>query len=142
MFGIILQWKESYSVHVKEIDNQHKILFEISNRILEKVYNLKNGYKEFDEIFEILDELKDYTDYHFNYEEALLLKHSYPECESQEMEHDFFIKRLNKIDRPGIENIQPEVLDELIVFLTDWIATHILQNDMKYKDFLNSKGVT
>lgn len=137
---MIFKWKDSYSVNIAEIDKQHKKLFEIGARIYD-VANLNDDYDHYDEIMEIMGELKDYTVYHFGYEEKLMAEHGYSDLDTHQVQHKFFIKRLEKILKKDIDDQQQETVGELLNFIADWIAGHILQTDMKYKDFLNAKGI-
>lgn len=136
----MFQWEDRFSVNVKEIDVQHKKLFAIG----EKIYDLsvaKDEYDHYDELMAILDELKNYAEYHFGYEESLLAKNGYAGLENQHFEHMFFIKRLERIGKKDIDGHQNETIAEISAFLVDWISSHILGSDMKYKLFLNEKGI-
>lgn len=134
------KWKDSYSINIAEIDEQHKKLFEIGDRVYDIVL-LDDDYDHYDEIVEIIEELRDYTIYHFEYEEKMLQKHGYNELEFQHFQHSFFVKRLEKIVSKDIDEDQKETTKEIIEFLADWITNHILQSDMKYSHFLNAKGI-
>lgn len=137
---MIFDWKENYSVNVKVIDEQHKRLFDIGA----KIYDLSQADSRFDyydELIGILDELKDYTIYHFEFEEKLLEKYNYEALEHQHIEHTFFIKKLEKVGRKDIDAQQSETISEIATWIGDWITHHILVSDMKYKLFLNQKNV-
>jgi hemerythrin len=56
------------------------------------------------------------------------------------MEHDGFVKKAVEFKKSfdaGNSMISVEVLN----FLSNWIKNHILVNDKKYPEFLNSKGI-
>ncbi len=56
----MIKWKDDYKIGVEQIDKQHQKLFEIAN----EAYNLlKNDfcYDKFDQIIQILAELRDYA---------------------------------------------------------------------------------
>jgi hemerythrin len=137
---MLFKWKDSYSCSISEIDNQHKKLFEIGSRIF-SVASLKDGYDHYDEIMDILNELKDYTIYHFSYEEKLMETHNYENYESHKIEHAFFVKKLMRLEKKDFEGDQNEALMDIITFVADWISGHILKTDMKYKSFFNNKGI-
>ncbi len=134
------EWKESYSVNVAEIDIQHKKMFEIGGRIVDLLL-AKDGYDHYDEIITILQELADYTVYHFGFEEELLEQYGYKELDSQKIEHTFFIKKLEKFRKKDIDADQKSVSTDLVAFVSDWITSHILTADFKYRDHLNGKGL-
>lgn len=136
----MFKWKDEFSVNVASIDEQHKRLFEIGSE-LDDLMALNDEYDHYDEIIDILNKLKDYTIYHFDYEEELFEKYDYEESVSHHFEHHFFIKRLEKLCKKDIDSQQQEAIHEIYTFILDWISEHILKSDMKYKDFLISKGV-
>lgn len=136
MFG----WKDAYSVNIAEIDKQHNELFRIGGKIADLV-NANDDQDHFDEIMVILQELKQYTIYHFEYEEKLMEQYGYVETDSHKIEHLFLIKKLKKFENKDIDTEQKEAVVELVTFISDWIAGHILKTDMKYKEFFNSRGL-
>lgn len=136
----MLFWKDEYGVGIQEIDKQHKKLFDIGERIYYAA-SVNDGYDHYDEIKGFLDELADYTNFHFNYEEELLAGYDYPELEGQKIQHVFFVKKLKKFIAKDLEKGQYEIILEIIGFVSDWIGGHILKSDFAYKDYLIDKGV-
>lgn len=134
------KWKDEYKCDVSNIDEQHQRLFEIGSRIY-YMASLKDGIDHYDEIISVMEELKEYTQYHFDFEEKLLLKNDYPQYEIHKIEHDFFIKKIQRIGKKDLEDQQNEAIMELISFVADWITSHILKTDFQYKEFLNQKGI-
>jgi hemerythrin len=134
------KWKEAYSCNIAEIDKQHKRLFEIGDRLYE-LATLNDNYDHYDEIVKTLDELKDYTIYHFGYEEKLMEQYGFSYFEPHKIEHDFFVKKLKKLERKDFDENQGEAVVEMLQFVADWISAHILKTDMEYKDFFNGKGI-
>ncbi len=136
----MLKWKDTFSCNIAEIDNQHKRLFELGGKIFDAA-SLKDDYDHYDEIMEILNELTEYTVYHFKFEEDLMTKYGYSNFETHKFEHDFFVKKVQKIGKRDLEGAQNEALLEIVEFVANWVAEHILKTDMQYKDFFNSKGI-
>ena len=66
-------WKMEFELGISSIDDQHKRLLEIGNRINELLINHEEDDDNYDEIFTVIEELKDYTVYHFNTEEELFI---------------------------------------------------------------------
>ncbi len=135
-----LRWKSSFSCNIREIDAQHKKLFEISAKlsILEPVSS-KIDFE--DEMHEILEDIKHYVAQHFSYEEDLLYRYGYSAYEIHKKEHQKFIDRIQEIECDETIYTNPEKIRMLIGFINYWISDHTLNVDMKYKSFLNSKGV-
>jgi hemerythrin len=88
----VFKWKDEFSVNIASIDEQHRKLFEIGSE-LDELTALNDGYDHYDEIVSILKKLKDYTVYHFGFEEKLLEKYNYDQLEAQCFEHHFFVKK-------------------------------------------------
>ena len=74
-----IEWNEKIATGINNIDNQHRHLVEIINKLYEDVFVKGNG----DIVNELLMDMKIYTINHFSAEEKLLKKYQYFE----EMEH-------------------------------------------------------
>lgn len=134
------KWRDDFSTGIESIDNQHKHLLEVGSRIYD-LAELNDGVDHYDEIMEILAELKEYTIYHFGYEEKLMVQHGFEHYESHKFQHYFVMKKLDKFEKEDIDNRQNETILNLVQFIFDWVTNHILKEDMLYKDFFISKGV-
>lgn len=135
-----LRWKNSFTCNIREIDAQHKKLFEIGSKlnILEPICS-KIDFD--DEIYEVIHELKAYSKYHFAYEEKLLQQYQIEGFEEHKNQHKVFINAVQELERKRTDCNDPIIVIKIITFINDWITAHILQVDMKYKDYLNSKGI-
>lgn len=131
-------WKDDFSVKIPLIDEQHKRLFEIGNSInvLLKEYD---GQDSFDEIMSQLDNLSNYTKYHFEQEEKLMSHYGYEDLDEHKKEHRDFIAYLEGLDSNDIDHDQKETLLNLIKFITSWVFKHIMNTDFKYSDFIVEK---
>lgn len=110
------------------IDEQHKHLFEIGNRI----YNLLENYlsvDKYDKIVAVIQELSDYTKYHFKTEEDYMIQIKYPKYFSQKVEHDDFIRKIEEIDLTDIDKDQDKHIRDILTFVFNWILEHILKKD-------------
>lgn len=141
MLAVSFKWRDELTVGIKEIDNQHKKLLEIGDRIYQLAM-LKDDYDHYDEIMEILDELKNYTLYHFNYEEQLMDKYSLDAAETHKFQHYFFVKKIQSIEKKDIDKAQDQAVIEILNFVSDWISSHILNTDKDYFVQLKNKGVS
>jgi hemerythrin len=125
----MLKWKSEFETGVPELDEQHKHLFEIGN----KAYALLDEKADkFDEIVEVIGELKDYTVYHFGFEEEYMKSVGHRKLFSHKVEHDDFIKRISGIDLEELDENQEEALRGLISIVFEWVTQHILGKDMEY----------
>lgn len=78
----MFDWKDEYSCGIKRIDDEHKKLFGIGNSIY-KLATDENRLDYFDRILDLVDDLKDYTAYHFKDEEKVMSMYDYPGYEEQ-----------------------------------------------------------
>lgn len=134
---MVFMWKEDFSISNKEIDEQHKKLFEIGQRLYDLIAS-RGDYDRFDEIMVIFDELSEYVKYHFEFEEKQLEKYGYSNLETHKMEHYFFMKKINRERERDIDSAQKDTLLRLVKFVSDWIMQHILREDMAYKELLKA----
>ena len=131
-----IQWTAKNKVNVKAVDEQHQKLFDILNRLHAAVVQ----GQEQGALFAILDELIDYTVYHFQTEEKLFLDHGFPGYEEHKAEHD-------KLTGTAVD-LQAKLREgsatlsfELLGFLHDWLMNHTLGLDQEMGPFLNARGV-
>lgn len=136
----MFKWKEEFSVNIKSIDEQHKELFKIGNSLYE-IVSIKDGVDRYDEIVEILHKLMDYAEYHFDFEEKLLEENGFPHLKQHRRQHDSFIQKVRSIDERDIDEKQKTIGMDLIIFIANWIESHILKTDMECKEYMNDKGV-
>lgn len=124
----MIRWKEEYKLGVDLIDDQHKKLFEIADRIF---LLLKNDYSvdKYDKLIEILLELKEYTIFHFKSEEEYMLQIGYKKFFSHKVEHAEFIEKINNVDYEKLDNNQNNYSLELLDFIVNWIDKHIMETD-------------
>ena len=123
------QMKEEYKIGIEVIDEQHKKLFELT----EKTYQLlKNDFTfdKYDKIVHLIGELRDYTEFHIKTEEEYMESIGYKRMFTQKIEHDAFVKKLKDVDLKKIDHDQDEYIIKLLQFLNDWLVEHILEKDM------------
>lgn len=125
----MILWKDDYKIGVETIDNQHKKLFEIANSAYELLKN--NSYiDKYDRIVDILEELRDYTVFHFRSEEEYMESIGYKRLLSQKVAHNDFIDKINSINLDEVDENQDKHIIELLDFIVNWISVHILESDM------------
>lgn len=124
-------WNDIYSVNLEEVDKQHKKMFQIGRRISELVL-LKDNNDYQGEIKDIINELENYTLYHFGYEEKLMTACNYNEFEYHRMEHVLFIKKLKRLKSRTEQSEPQKAIIALIEFVSDWICEHILKTDKRF----------
>lgn len=130
-----------YYTGIERIDEEHRHLFDIIRETNELIHN-ELLHDKYDEIVHLLDELREYTKYHFNDEEDYMEKIGYPELDAQVRAHTAFVDKLMNISLESMDEIddnQQEYLMELIDFLAGWLVNHILKMDTKIGAFEREK---
>lgn len=132
---LIMEWKNSYSVGVPELDNHHRHLIDQLNR----AYSACMISKQRDVFCSIIKDLADYANYHFAAEEQLMQEHSYPGLPVHHEEHVQFASKISKLlnEIPiGTDECTMDLV-ELTQLLMNWLSHHILEVDMQYSQLLS-----
>jgi hemerythrin len=123
-----MEWKSEYSVGVTELDDDHKQLISIINRVVQ-------AQDSGNSVQWALQELEAYVQRHFTREEERLTNVNYADFEEHKKEHQGFhdwlrSARITLAAEPEAGFYFGERLKE---FLQNWLSHHILTTDMKYK---------
>lgn len=122
--------KDEFLTGIEEIDGEHRRLFEIADEL----YELKCQEfipDKYDNIRQILEELKNYTLTHFEHEEAYMRSIGYKRMFTQVSQHDALREIINGWDLDAIDEDQDEAIDEMLKVVTDWLVNHILNEDKR-----------
>jgi len=131
----IVEWNESLSVGVREIDAQHQGLLGLINELHEA---MKEG-KSRDILASLVSRLKDYARAHFSTEEKYLRQTAFPGFEEHRVQHDKFIEKILDFELELAEGKTSPL--EVARFLMDWYVRHIKGTDRKYAGHLQSHGI-
>ena len=132
-----IKWDEKYSVHVKEIDNQHKDLFSLFNKLQN---GMTTGTSKV-ELEQILTELIDNTVIHFATEEKLMQRFSYIGYIEHKRTHDNLIAEAKDLQEK-FSHGKIVLSEEVSLFLSDWLTDHIIDIDKKYGPLFKSNGMS
>ncbi|MGA7525333.1 MAG: bacteriohemerythrin [Acidobacteriaceae bacterium] len=132
----IFAWSESYSVHVRQMDEQHQKLFDIINGLAEA---MKSGKGEA-VIRETVEQLAIYTRTHFLQEEALMRRAEYPGLATHQAQHHKLMADVEQYKK-ALEEGRSASPVSLLNFVRQWLVQHIRQSDRAYSDHLNAHGV-
>jgi hemerythrin len=131
-----IEWRESLSIGIEAIDNQHKELLLRFDRLL-NACQAGQGIEELKKLQEFLGE---YVVTHFNDEETLQRHHGYPDFEAHHAEHVYFIDRINKLkEETRQEGVSTHHVVETNSMLLKWLLNHISKVDTKLGAFLKSR---
>lgn len=123
----IFPWNKHFNIGLKTVDEQHRKLVKILNRLA-----TLTAYKSKKQnISIVLDELIDYTCYHFKEEEEIwskYLSHNSLTHEHQKA-HKNFLETVLRFKAEQHEKSVADLADEALSFLSKWLASHILDTD-------------
>lgn len=124
------EMKDEYLTGIETIDAEHRHLFELA----EATYQLtKNEFivDKYDQLSDLLDELKSYALTHFEHEEQYMREHNYKGILSQLVAHNEFREKLMDFSIDRNDDNTDEIVQEVLTFVTDWLVNHIYYSDKK-----------
>ncbi len=125
----LFEWIPEFSVGCDTIDNQHKRLINIINRLFDAFSNAQAR----NIINDIIDELAQYTVYHFSTEETLMQQYNFDHDKylQHKKEHQYFIQKVEEFKKRALEQ-DYQLTYDIFNFLQQWLKDHILYTDKLY----------
>ncbi len=124
----LFRWYKKYSVNNEELDNHHKKLFDIFNRMYDKCLHANTA----DCRCEIIDELIAYAGYHFKAEEQYMADTGYKDIDRHILLHRDYLREVMEMQKARDKH-DYDLTKKLIEFLYQLLLRHVLEEDMKYK---------
>jgi len=125
----VFPWNKNFEVGVPLIDEQHQKLVELLN-VLAGHLAYQSDIPTLNNVF---NDLAEYAIYHFQAEERIW--HSFFPEDAWETKHKDdhrrFLTTVNRIMAGKTARPLDEVIEEILTFLTQWLAFHILDTDMR-----------
>jgi hemerythrin-like metal-binding protein len=128
-----IEWSDSFSVGVAEIDAQHRQWITLMNRLHDVLMGAADS-ADFS-VGQCLEAMVEYGKFHLGFEEELLAEAGYPLLERHRAEHDRFRSRLEELARAE-EGGRTLLNSEVMNMMNTWLQDHILKSDMAYRDYL------
>lgn len=133
-----------YLLGLELMDTQHQYLFELMEKVQFLLKDENLLYKD-EELFEILDGLRDYIKKHFEDEIALMESLNYPRLQLHIAAHQSFIDKVVSFEldaeKISLRN-QDRMIYDLMEYLKEWLQIHILDCDRKVVRFMNGENIT
>jgi diguanylate cyclase (GGDEF)-like protein/hemerythrin-like metal-binding protein/PAS domain S-box-containing protein len=125
----VFPWNKNFETGVPLIDIQHQRLVELLN-VLAGHLAYQSDIPTLNKVF---NDLAEYAIYHFQEEETIW--HSYfpedPWETKHKDDHRRFLAAVTKIMGGKTTRPLDQVIEEILAFLTQWLAFHILDTDMR-----------
>lgn len=132
----LVDWNEEMSVGVLELDGHHKKLLEMINELAVAIRQ-RRGKKQ---VEDLIDELVDYTEYHFNLEHEYFHKFGYVDTVEHMNQHTAFVNKIRETNEK-LKTGKCLLSINVLYFLKDWLVNHIMKVDKEYSELFQSKGI-
>ncbi len=129
----VMEWSDTLSTGVKQIDDDHQILIGLLNQCLK----LSENTSDKDKLNNILLELLEYTQHHFKREEAIMQACDYPGIDNHCQVHQLLIRQVE--DQLRQLKLDKITLKQLREFLLSWVVDHIQGMDKSFAPYCDGK---
>ncbi len=125
------EWRTTYEVGIPEIDEQHRRLVDMINRLYGSLVDQHlDRFDRAESFDEAVHEVVSYIKQHFADEQAIMKRIDYPGLHAQKEFHVSFVERVvaeaKQFDSG--DNLAP---NPFVRFLRDWLLQHIAIEDRK-----------
>lgn len=130
-----MQWTEAMSVGLPELDDDHRVLIAVINRL---AADTEKGAAA-DVVGRSLVSLTRYAEYHFEREQRVMAACGFPDLDSHIEEHREFVGWVREAERrfdTTPADTAAELHGEVLAFLRNWLNHHILLQDMAYRSYV------
>ena len=132
----MIQWNESLSVNVAEIDAQHQKLIGLINDLNAAMLRGKGR----DVLGSILTGLVDYAETHFQTEERYFLRFGYPEAGPHQKAHADFVAKVIDFQN-GFAADRAGLFVDVLLFSSDWPAAAHSNCRQEIRSLLHANGL-
>lgn len=124
----LMEWDDTMSVGVQEIDEQHKQLILLINEAYDAVQRNDENIRG-----DLLSRMREYAAMHFATEEKYMRKYGYQDLEGHKFQHTKFNTDVDNFQKKQLEKAN---LSQIFVYLSRWLTNHIMEEDMKYAPYM------
>lgn len=132
----LFEWKQDYSVSVKQFDGDHQKLFSLVNELNDAMAQGQGRLV----IGRVLQQLLQYTRDHFAAEEAAMRDANFDGLASHAAEHRELTETVKKFAEEYSQGSTSVTID-VLYFLRDWLEHHVCQTDHEYIEPLKRCGI-
>ena len=122
------EWTEDMNIGIEVIDSQHRRIVDYINDLSDAI-----SKSEVEEVFDVMERLRDYTFDHFVFEEQLMEQAGYPLLQSHQMVHRRFEDKVRNMYDELTGGKDPfSVARRARTSLMVWLIQHIRHEDEDY----------
>jgi len=133
--GLVLNWDDSLSVGIFELDNDHKAMVEQFKHLID-AYHTGKADQGIAELFGFLEQ---YIKKHLSLEEDYMIKYNYPKYEEHKRQHDDFKTLCNNLkiefQERGVTTRRVIVIKQI---LFDHFTQHVSTTDKEMAEFFKT----
>jgi len=127
-----VSWRNSYSIGIRVIDDQHKYLLNLTNHLYEAC-TFNDGL--IGEKFKTtIQSAIEYVGVHFSTEEKLMERTNYPGIAAHKQAHKIFVQKVLESVKE-FEEGKVYTPNAFVRFLRDWVLEHIAMEDKKMGEY-------
>ena len=130
----IIQWRPTLETGIDVIDQQHKRIVDYINAL--RIAQVKGDRGA---VAKTIDDVIDYTQSHFGFEEALMEDAGYPLLNAHKRVHELFMRRVAVLHQRFKSG--EDIAQDLHNVLARWLITHIQTEDRHYVGAVKEKMV-
>ncbi len=130
----LIEWTPALEVGLEEMDRQHRQLVKILNELHQA---MQAGGRQRD-LVRVMDELIQYTKFHFSTEERLMAEAAYPGLPRHKQTHQALTAKVEEY-AAGVLKGRATISLSILQFLKEWLNRHILGTDREFAEFVRSR---
>ncbi|MDE2416309.1 MAG: hypothetical protein KGN32_00740 [Burkholderiales bacterium] len=132
---MFVQWKNELNLGNALIDTQHRMLMMLCRKLDIAIKSNESAQA----IQRVMLEVRKFVEFHFVSEQNLMHEIGYPEVEAHSKIHTGLLIDLN-VQFSKIHH-KTEFPEDFLFELNDWLLGHLMHEDMKLAQYVNSASV-
>jgi len=134
----MIDWNNGLNLGIKNLDDDHKKLLAIINKLLEALH----AFKSEDAKKILFEELQKCIKVHFEKEKNLLKKYNYSKLDDNIKIYNNFNKKLTNLKKRLLASNDSNTNQEISFFLTDLFFNHIVEDNFPAINYLSNHNNT
>ena len=103
--------------------------------------DLPSRVDKYDDILKLIDELKDYVNFHFSEEEKVMKEIEYKKYFTHCIHHHDFVIKIRETNLKEIDEHQEEQIRKLLDLVNNWLVAHVMHEDRLWAAVYKEKNL-